>query len=62
VGYEISGRGQTECGRDDSVHTLPGVRVAKSADEEYPEEGKDRVRSGYEDRMELEEQVKAEHC
>ena len=62
MGYKISGRGQTECGRDDGVHTLPGARVAESADEVYPGKCKDRVRSGYEDRIELEEQVKAEHC
>ena len=42
------------------MRVLPGVQVAKPATEEHPEERGQRVRLRSDDRVELEERVKAE--
>ena len=55
-------RGHTKCGRDVSMHVLPGVQVLKPTTEEYPEEHKKWVQAGHKDSIELEKWVKVEHC
>jgi hypothetical protein len=55
-------RKRTECRRDVGMCALPGVEIVDSAIEEYSEKRKERVRTGRNDSVELEQWVKIEHC